>query len=95
MFADVCCVCPDFIAGKCEGAAECGGGGAMGLQNEPPRGRGGAQVRQDFRYSRFQIEQAFAEGFDPDRIAVAFAQDLSRVGERQLQSNVEPIGGTV
>lgn len=35
----------------------------------------------DFRGSRFDIKQAFAPGFDPDRIAVAFANDLARVGE--------------
>jgi hypothetical protein len=71
------------------------GGGALGLQNDVPGRRGGARVTQDFRYSRFQIQQEFAEGFDPDRIAVAFAQDLQRVGERQLQSGFEPIGGTI
>lgn len=40
----------------------------------------------DFRNSRFDIKQQFAEGFDPDRIAVAFAQDLARVGEQKTQS---------
>lgn len=40
----------------------------------------------DFRNSSFDIKQEFAEGFDPDRIAVAFSQDLGRVGEMKLQS---------
>lgn len=40
----------------------------------------------DFRNSRFDIKQNFAEGFDPDRIAVAFASDLGRLGEMKTQS---------
>lgn len=43
-------------------------------------------VYQDFRGSRFDITQKFAEGFDPDRIAVAFANDLSNFGEHKVQS---------
>jgi len=46
---------------------------------------------QDFRGSRFDIKQEFAEGFDPDRIAVAFASDLASVGERRLQSGFAPL----
>jgi hypothetical protein len=46
----------------------------------------------DFRGSRFQIEQKFAEGFDPDRIAAAFSSDLATLGERRLQSGFTPIG---
>jgi hypothetical protein len=49
-----------------------------------PKGR--SRVNNDFRNSKFNITQKFAEGFDPDRIAVAFAQDLARVGEMKLQS---------
>lgn len=48
------------------------------------------QVVQDFRGSRFEITQQFAEGFDPDRIAVTFANDLSSLGERRLQSGLAP-----
>ncbi len=44
----------------------------------------------DFRGSRFDIQQNFAEGFDPDRIAVAFSNDLSSLGERRLQSGLAP-----
>lgn len=50
-----------------------------------------ADVYQDFRGSRFDIEQKFAEGFDPDRIAVAFANDISSIGERKLQSGFSPL----
>jgi hypothetical protein len=45
----------------------------------------------DFRGSRFSITQSFAEGFDPDRIAVAFANDLATLGERKLQSGFSPM----
>jgi hypothetical protein len=45
----------------------------------------------DFRGSRFAITQTFAEGFDPDRIAVAFANDLATLGERKLQSGFSPM----
>jgi hypothetical protein len=46
----------------------------------------------DFRGSRFDITQKFAEGFDPDRIAAAFSSDLATLGERRLQSGFTPIG---
>jgi hypothetical protein len=45
----------------------------------------------DFRGSRFDITQKFAEGFDPDRVAVAFASDLATLGERKLQSGFTPL----
>lgn len=45
----------------------------------------------DFRGSRFDIKQMFAEGFDPDRIAVAFTNDLATLGERKVQSGLAPL----
>lgn len=45
----------------------------------------------DFRNSRFDITQKFAEGFDPDRIALAFTSDLAALGERKLQSGFSPL----
>lgn len=44
----------------------------------------------DFRGSRFDITQNFAEGFDPDRIAVAFSNDLAALGETRTQSGFAP-----
>jgi len=44
----------------------------------------------DFRGSRFDITQNFAEGFDPDRIAVAFSNDLAAMGELKTQSGFAP-----
>jgi len=62
-------------------------------QRGAPGARGGGRTVQDFRNSRFDITQKFAEGYDPDRIAVLFAQDLGRIGERRLQSGLEPLFG--
>lgn len=45
----------------------------------------------DFRGSRFDITQQFAEGFDPDRIAVSFAEDLRALGEHKVQSSYSPV----
>jgi hypothetical protein len=45
----------------------------------------------DFRNSRFDIQQRFSEGFDPDRIALAFSSDLAALGERKLQSGFSPM----
>jgi phage-related protein len=59
-----------------------GGGGARG---------GGGRATNDFRFSRFEITQKFEEGFDPDRIAIAFSQDLGRIAEQRIQSGFEPI----
>jgi len=53
--------------------------------------RSGGAPQQTFINSRFTIEQKFEEGFDPDRIATAFAQDLGRVASERLQSSFEPM----
>ncbi len=45
----------------------------------------------DFRNSRFDITQKFSDGFDPDRIAVAFANDIAKLGENKLQSGFSPL----
>lgn len=64
----------------------------FGAAGETPTGelRGAPSTRPqqtfDFRNSRFDIKQEFAEGFDPDRIAVAFANDLGRLGDMKLQA---------
>ncbi len=48
------------------------------------------QTINDFRFSRFDIKQEFAEGFDPDRIAVAFSTDLARLGEFKMRASTSP-----
>lgn len=58
------------------------------------RGRGQNQPRphsvQDFRYSRFDITQKFAEGFDPDRVASAMASDIVAMADQRLESGFRP-----
>jgi hypothetical protein len=58
-----------------------------------PAARGGNNTHNDFRNSRFQITQKFAEGFDPDRVAIAFARDLEAAADQRLQSGLEPAFG--
>jgi hypothetical protein len=53
-----------------------------------------AKTIQDFRYSQFEITQKFNENYDPDRIAVGFANTLGTLGERKLQSGFAPLGST-
>ena len=43
-----------------------------------------------FYNARFDIKQQFAEGFDPDRIAVAFANGIARMGEMKVYSQFTP-----
>jgi glycine/D-amino acid oxidase-like deaminating enzyme len=47
--------------------------------------------QMNFPNARFDITQKFAEGFDPDRIALAFTQDLAALGERRLSSGFQPV----
>lgn len=54
----------------------------------PPAQR--PHTNQDFRYSRFEITQKFAEGFDPDRVASAMASDLSSMAEQRLDTGFAP-----
>jgi hypothetical protein len=56
-----------------------------------PAARSRAGNYYDFRGSRFDITQEFAQGFDPDRIAVGFADDISQLGERRTQSAFSPL----
>jgi len=56
-----------------------------------PSDRRGATVNQDFRGSKFDIKQEFAEGFDPDKIAVLMANQIAELGERRLQSGLSPL----
>jgi len=48
------------------------------------------ELKVEFNNNRFDIRQEFAEGFDPDRIAVAFASDLARAGEMKLGAVTAP-----
>lgn len=69
-------------------------GGSLGAAPKAPKApdkRATTGMVQDFRYSRFEISQKFEEGYDPDRIATAFANDLAKVGEQRSQSGFAPL----
>jgi hypothetical protein len=66
-----------------------GGGGGKKKRGHTPVDR--QTTINDFRFSKFDIKQEFAEGFDPDRIAVAFASDLSKLGEMRMQAAYAPL----
>lgn len=83
----------DSMSGTSTSADEATESAARAREPGAPGGRGGGRVTQDFRGSRFDIQQKFDEGFDPDRIATAFASDLQRAGTRRLQSGFEPAFG--
>lgn len=53
-------------------------------EKRPPK------TEMHFPNARFDITQNFAEGFDPDRIAVAFGNDLASLGEFRTQSGFAP-----
>lgn len=57
-------------------------------RRQTPTARGGGNT--NFINNRFDITQKFEDGFDPDRILVAFTEDLERTATRRLQSGLEP-----
>lgn len=48
----------------------------------------GLKPEVNFNNNKFDIRQAFAEGFEPDRIALAFTNDLLQLGDRRLHSGL-------
>ena len=64
---------------------------ALKRKKAPPDDRAGTV--NNFPDARFNITQKFAEGFDPDRIAIAFSRDVAAMGERKLQSGFSPVFG--
>jgi hypothetical protein len=62
--------------------------------DEATRGTGagkGTTVNQDFRNSKFEIQNNFPEGIDGGRVAVAFGDELAALGERRLDSGLRPL----
>lgn len=45
-------------------------------------------INQDFRGSRFDVEQKFASGFDPGRVLAAMREDAGRMATRRLSSGL-------
>lgn len=50
-------------------------------------------IQQDFRGSKFSIEQKFAQGFDPDRVLTAVREDAQKLAQRRLTSGNTPLFG--
>lgn len=53
-----------------------------------------SQTNNDFRFSRFDITQRFAEGFDPDRIATFFQRDIANAANQRTESGFAPAFST-
>jgi hypothetical protein len=53
--------------------------------------RAGEGITQDFRGSKFEITNNFPQGIDGGRVAVAFGDDLAKLGERRLDSGLRPL----
>lgn len=49
------------------------------------------KVNMDFRGSKFEITNNFPPGIDGGRVAVAFGDELAKLGERRLDSGVRPL----
>lgn len=50
-----------------------------------------AGVYQDFRGSKFSIENKFAEGFDIGRVSVAITDGIGAAAQRRVMSNTAPL----
>ncbi len=50
-------------------------------------------INQDFRGSKFSIEQKFASGFDPGRVLTAVREDAAALAQRRLTAGTTPLFG--
>jgi len=50
-------------------------------------------LNQDFRGSKFSIEQKFAQGFDPGRVLTAVREDSAKLAQRRLSAGNTPLFG--
>jgi hypothetical protein len=60
---------------------------AQGAKNKRPI------LNQDFRGSKFSIEQKFAQGFDPGRVLTAVREDSAKLAQRRLSAGNTPLFG--
>jgi hypothetical protein len=81
---------PDWMLAIQKSISEIGKGGADLNRTGHGDRTNRPHAVQDFRYSRFDITQRFAEGFDPDRVASAFASDLEAMASQRLSSGFAP-----
>lgn len=51
----------------------------------------GDVVNQDFRGSKFDIQNNFDKGVDGGRVSVAFGDSMAKLGERRIDSSLRPI----
>ncbi len=51
-------------------------------------------LNQDFRGSKFSIEQKFASGFDPGRVLTAVREDAAKLAQRRLAAGNTPLFGS-
>lgn len=51
----------------------------------------GEPPNMDFRGSKFEINNNFPQGIDGGRVAVAFGDELAKLGERRLDSGLRPL----
>lgn len=61
----------------------------LGEQAKTPKG---PQLQMNFHNARFDIKQAFAEGYDPDRIAAAFVESIGSTALYPGQSGFAAAG---
>jgi hypothetical protein len=61
-------------------------GGDINLTS--PRQRPTSTTHNDFRFSRFDITQRFAEGFDPDRVATLFQRDIANAANQRMEGGL-------
>ena len=59
--------------------------------SSPSTGEGTNTTYQDFRGSKFEITNNFPQNIDGGRVAVAFGDELARLGERRLESGLRPL----
>lgn len=60
-------------------------------KKKTPDGKEETTVYQDFRGSKFDINNNFPQGVDAGRIGVAFGDQLAKLGERRVDAGVRPI----
>lgn len=91
-FLDIAMSNPFSIYKKLSGGSEDAADAAVAKAGDkvtPPNGNPGTNM--DFRGSRFEIQQNFAQGFDPNRVAVSFQSQLTKLGEKRLDSGLRPL----
>lgn len=64
---------------------------AAAAADKVPKAGNGTVINQDFRGSKFEIQNNFPPDIDGGRVAVATADELAALGERRLDSGLRPL----